>query len=469
MLGDRVVVPERLAHRHPGDPELAPRPEVRLEEHADGVPVIAVLDGPGGGPRPALVAVAVHPGAAADRPLVDRSFRRGLEGLDRELDGNVAAVDVVQVPVPRLGGDREQPRLGDVRVVLRGPGDDPGVAIPTACVFVIAIGPAAVPDSSIQETPVISPLPFCEWKPAAYGSPGSERPRGWIAVTPVRTSSPEINVTKPTSTPGTSVIAFHGPGSPSNGIPSARRAACRRASRAADRSRGCRRLAHVLDASPGGRWSEGYHPGSVRTPEGAPHGADRSLHRRQARAGRVGPAGPVFDPATGEQTHEVDFADPAELDTAVDAAKEAFWGWRATSLSKRAEIMFTIRELPRGPQDRRREGPDRAARQGAVGRDRRGARGLENVEYATAIPQLLKGGSEQASTGVDVFDPAAGRRGRRHHALQLPGHGPDLDVRERDRVRQHVHPQALGEAIPGRRWCSPTCSPRPDCPTACST
>ena len=43
----------------------------------------------------------------------------------------------------------------------------PACAIPTACVLVIAIGPAAVPDSSIQETPVISPLPFCEWNPAA--------------------------------------------------------------------------------------------------------------------------------------------------------------------------------------------------------------------------------------------------------------------------------------------------------------
>ena len=59
--------------------------------------------------------------------------------------------------------------------------------MPTACVLVIAIGPAAVPDSSIQETPVISPLPFREKKPAAHGSPGSARPRGWIAVTPVRT------------------------------------------------------------------------------------------------------------------------------------------------------------------------------------------------------------------------------------------------------------------------------------------
>ena len=51
------------------------------------------------------------------------------------------------------------------------------------------------------------------------------------------------------------------------------------------------------------------------------------------------------------------------------------------------------------------------------------ARGLENVEFATGVPQLLKGGfSEQAATGVDVYShPPAARRRRRHHAVQLPG------------------------------------------------
>ena len=60
--------------------------------------------------------------------------------------------------------------------------------------------------------------------------------------------------------------------------------------------------------------------------------------------GESGRRGPVR-PRHQEQTHEVDFADRAEMDRAVEAAKEAFPGWRATSLSKRAEIMFRIREL----------------------------------------------------------------------------------------------------------------------------
>ena len=53
-------------------------------------------------------------------------------------------------------------------------------------------------------------------------------------------------------------------------------------------------------------------------------------------------------------------------------------------------------------------------------------RGLEVIEYACGIPTLLKGEfSEQASTRRRrLLDPAAGRRRRGDHAVQLPGHGP---------------------------------------------
>src|SRR5688572_29109551 len=121
--------------------------------------------------------------------------------------------------------------------------------------------------------------------------------------------------------------------------------------------------------------------------------------------GESGRTGPVFDPATGEQTHEVDFADPAEIGKAVEAAKEALPAWRATSLSKRADIMFRIRELI----DARKTEIAKVltSQHGKVLSDAIGEvqRGLENVEYATAIPHLLKGGfSEQVSTGVDVYE-----------------------------------------------------------------
>jgi hypothetical protein len=89
-------------------------------------------------------------------------------------------------------------------------------------VFVMPTGPLKVPDSSIQETPVISPLPFWEKKPAATGSPAPAAPRGWMAVTPVRIEPPWIRVWYPTWTPGTSVMAFQRPGRPSNGMPRSR-------------------------------------------------------------------------------------------------------------------------------------------------------------------------------------------------------------------------------------------------------
>ncbi|HEV7641433.1 MAG TPA: aldehyde dehydrogenase family protein, partial [Gaiellaceae bacterium] len=65
----------------------------------------------------------------------------------------------------------------------------------------------------------------------------------------------------------------------------------------------------------------------------------------QRYAGQSGRTGPVFNPATGEQSGAVDFATVEEVDKAVQAAKQAFPAWRATSLAKRAELFFTIREL----------------------------------------------------------------------------------------------------------------------------
>ena len=49
--------------------------------------------------------------------------------------------------------------------------------------------------------------------------------------------------------------------------------------------------------------------------------------------GASGRSGPVFNPATGRQTGEVDFASVEEVGAAVAAAKEAFPSWRALSLS----------------------------------------------------------------------------------------------------------------------------------------
>jgi malonate-semialdehyde dehydrogenase (acetylating) / methylmalonate-semialdehyde dehydrogenase len=120
--------------------------------------------------------------------------------------------------------------------------------------------------------------------------------------------------------------------------------------------------------------------------------------------GESGRSGPIYNPARGVQTKEVDFASVEEIDRAVQTAKKAFETWRQVSLSKRQELFFTIRDL----FHRRKE--DIAAflteEHGKVFSDAKGEvqRGLEVIEYACGIPTLLKGEfSEQASTGIDVY------------------------------------------------------------------
>ena len=117
-----------------------------------------------------------------------------------------------------------------------------------------------------------------------------------------------------------------------------------------------------------------------------------------------GNSAPVYDPATGVQTGAVDLASVGEVDAAVAAAKAAFPEWRATSLSKRAEVMFRMRELV--DANRKEIAARLTAEHGKVLSDSLGevARGLENIEYACGIPQLLKGDySEQAASGIDVY------------------------------------------------------------------
>ena len=61
--------------------------------------------------------------------------------------------------------------------------------IAALAIFVIAIGVWNCPASSIQLRPVSSPLPLSTAMPAAQAPPGFDRPRGRIAVTPVRTTT----------------------------------------------------------------------------------------------------------------------------------------------------------------------------------------------------------------------------------------------------------------------------------------
>ena len=120
--------------------------------------------------------------------------------------------------------------------------------------------------------------------------------------------------------------------------------------------------------------------------------------------GSSGRTSPVHNPATGEITALVDLASIGEVDHAVRSASAAAKQWRMATLSRRAAVLFAFRELLQS----------RSAELSAIVTEEHGkvlldaagevARGLENVEFATAVPQLMKGGySEQVSTGVDVY------------------------------------------------------------------
>jgi malonate-semialdehyde dehydrogenase (acetylating)/methylmalonate-semialdehyde dehydrogenase len=114
--------------------------------------------------------------------------------------------------------------------------------------------------------------------------------------------------------------------------------------------------------------------------------------------------GDIFDPATGQVSGKVDFADTALVDEAVAAANAAFAEWRHASLTKRTQVLFKFRELLDARKGEIAELI--TAEHGKVLSDALGevTRGQEVVEFACGIPHLLKGGfSESVSTRVDVY------------------------------------------------------------------
>jgi malonate-semialdehyde dehydrogenase (acetylating)/methylmalonate-semialdehyde dehydrogenase len=120
--------------------------------------------------------------------------------------------------------------------------------------------------------------------------------------------------------------------------------------------------------------------------------------------GKTDKKGDVFNPATGLKTGEVDFADIATIDEAINSAHNAFPEWRDTSLTKRAQIVFKFRELLNEKKEELAK--IITSEHGKVISDALGevTRGQEVVEFACGSPHLLKGGfSEGVSSGVDVY------------------------------------------------------------------
>lgn len=113
--------------------------------------------------------------------------------------------------------------------------------------------------------------------------------------------------------------------------------------------------------------------------------------------------GDVFNPATGEVTGQVAFADVATVDKAIQAASDALPGWRVMGLVKRAGVFFRVREIIGKRTAELAE--IISAEHGKVPSDAAGeiARGLENVEFCAGLLHHMKGEFlEQVARGVDV-------------------------------------------------------------------
>jgi malonate-semialdehyde dehydrogenase (acetylating)/methylmalonate-semialdehyde dehydrogenase len=114
--------------------------------------------------------------------------------------------------------------------------------------------------------------------------------------------------------------------------------------------------------------------------------------------------GKVFNPALGQVIREVSLAETKDAKAAIQAARDAFPSWRDTSLTKRQQIMFNFREILNASKEElaaivtQEHGKTLPDALGEV------TRGLEVVEYATAMASHLKGSySESVSTSIDVY------------------------------------------------------------------
>jgi malonate-semialdehyde dehydrogenase (acetylating)/methylmalonate-semialdehyde dehydrogenase len=125
----------------------------------------------------------------------------------------------------------------------------------------------------------------------------------------------------------------------------------------------------------------------------------------KAVIGSLARTGNVFDPSTGQVSARVPLASTEELNACVKIAREAFPKWAATPPLQRARVMFRYRQLLDAATDRiaaiitREHGKTLPDARGEV------IRGLEVVEFACGIPDLLKGEiSENVGTGIDAYN-----------------------------------------------------------------
>ncbi|MBD3898253.1 CoA-acylating methylmalonate-semialdehyde dehydrogenase [Halomonas sp. ML-15] len=112
----------------------------------------------------------------------------------------------------------------------------------------------------------------------------------------------------------------------------------------------------------------------------------------------------IFNPSTGEVGSQVSLASKATVEEAIAAAEAAFPAWRDTPPAKRARVMYRFKQLLEDNADEicRLIGQEH----GKIVHDAKGElqRGIENVEYACGVPELLKGEhSKNVGPGIDSW------------------------------------------------------------------
>lgn len=112
----------------------------------------------------------------------------------------------------------------------------------------------------------------------------------------------------------------------------------------------------------------------------------------------------VFNPSTGQAVRKVELASRATVQEAIDSAKAAFPAWRNTPPAKRAQVMFRFKQLLE--QNEARISQMISEEHGKTLEDAAGElkRGIENVEFACAAPEVLKGEySRNVGPNIDAW------------------------------------------------------------------
>ena len=142
---------------------------------------------------------------------------------------------------------------------------------------------------------------------------------------------------------------------------------------------------------------------------------------------------------------------------AMDAAKAAQPAWAATNPQRRARVMFKFKELVEAHMDELAAAAVVRAWQGHRRRQGRHPARARGDRICLRHPARAEGRiyRRRRARHRRLFDAPAARHRRRHHAVQLPGDDPDVDVRHGDRLRQRLHPEAVRARPHASRCASP--------------